>query len=156
MKNSLKVISLAALAMLTLAGCQNAAAPSTPSTSTTTKTDSTTTTETKTDASGEAKKVATPSGVEFMNEVEAAGSRVVTYSVKTDADAAFEAQAKLATDAGWKGSYAGMTAPVKAMGNVTQTFSAGGKILVIAVTADPLHEGYQMVSMTESADPLAN
>jgi hypothetical protein len=48
-----------------------------------------------------------------------------------------------------------MTAPISAAGTVTQTFSNGKKILVLATMADPMSAGMTMVTMTESADPLA-
>lgn len=158
MKNSLKVTTLATLsivAMLALAGCNQPASTSqtTTSDSNTSSTSSDSNTSSSSSAGG---KVATPSDATGMNEVEAMGNRVVTYSSKAEAKAAFDAQAKMVTDAGWTGSYAGMTAPVEAMGTVTQTFSAGGKILVLTATADPINAGQTMVTMTESADPMAN
>ena len=137
--------------MLALAGCNG---PATTSSTTTPTTSSTTTTSTTT-TSGETKTVATPSGVEKLNTVEAMGNKVTTYSVKADAQAAFDAQAKMVKDAGWNGSYQGMTAPVSAAGTVTQTFSGGKKILVLATMADPMAAGMTLVTMTESADPLA-
>jgi uncharacterized lipoprotein YajG len=156
MKNSLKVTTLATLsvvAMLALAGCNQPASTSQTTTDTKTSTSSESNTSSESSAGG---KVATPSDATNMNEVEAMGNRVVTYSSSADAKAAFDAQAKMVTDAGWSGSYAGMTAPVEAMGTVTQTFSAGGKILVLTATADPINAGQTMVTMTESDDPMAN
>lgn len=150
MKNSLKVSSLVVLSMLALAGCNGPA-----TTSTTTPTTSSTTSTTTTTTSGETKTVATPSGVEKLNTVEAMGNKVTTYSVKADSQAAFDAQAKMVKDAGWNGSYQGMTAPISAAGTVTQTFSGGKKILVLATMADPMSAGMTLVTMTESADPLA-
>lgn len=153
MKNSLKVSSLIVLATLALAGCNGPAATTTKSTTTTTPPASSTTPPAA--SNGETKTVATPSGVEKLNTVEAMGNKVTTYSVKADAQAAFDAQAKMVTDAGWKGSYQGMTAPISAAGTVTQTFSGGKKILVLATMADPMSAGMTLVTMTESADPLA-
>jgi len=155
MKNSFKVASLVTLSMLALAGCNGPAASTTTTTTSTTPPPAASTTTTTTTTTGEAKAVATPSGVEKLNNVEAMGNKVTTYSVKADAQAAFDAQAKLVKDAGWNGSYQGMTAPVSAAGTVTQTFSAGKKILVLAAMADPMSAGMTMVTMTESADPLA-
>jgi len=153
MKNSLKVSSLVVLSMLALAGCNG---PATTTTSTTTTTPPASSTTPPAASTGEMKAVGTPSGVEKLNNVEAMGNKVTTYSVKADAQAAFDAQAKMVTDAGWKGSYQGMTAPISAAGTVTQTFSGGKKILVLATMADPMTAGMTLVTMTESADPLAN
>lgn len=159
MKNSLKVTTLATLsvvAMLALAGCNQPASTS-QSTSSDSNTSSSTSSDSNTSSSSSAGgKVATPSDASNMQEVEAMGNRVVTYSSAAEAKAAFDAQAKMVTDAGWSGSYAGMTAPVEAMGTVTQTFSSGGKILVLTATADPINAGQTMVTMTESDDPMAN
>ncbi|MGL5831599.1 MAG: hypothetical protein ACRCZE_05650, partial [Candidatus Altimarinota bacterium] len=108
MKNSLKVTALATLsvvAMLALAGCnQSAPAGETSTTSTTTTSTSSENTSSESNAGG---KVGTPSDASNMNEVEAMGNRVVTYSSSAEAKAAFDAQAKMVTDAGWTGSYAG-------------------------------------------------
>jgi|GEM_PF-4295754 len=144
------VTLISAVSILALAGCQ----PATPAATTTTTTTTGTTTSTGTTASTGG-DIATPSDAKDLNNVSAAGNKVVTYNTSAAVDAACTAQAKMITDAGWKAS-ANTPSPISAGGAWTQTFESGKMMTVLACTASPTATGSSMVTMTTAANPMAS
>lgn len=142
---------LSIVSVLALAGCQS---QQSASTSTTTPSSTSSSSSSSSESSSAGGKIATPSDAKNLNNVAAAGNEVTTYNASGDAAAACSAQAKMVTDAGWKASST-TPSPIQAAGTWTQTFESGKEMVVLACTADPINAGSTLVTMTKSANVLA-